>query len=88
MSKTTSRKCTVRELNGISARAFGEILGGIFEHSPWIAETAFGQRPFGCREDVLAAMVTVLQSSPMDRQLAVIRAHPDLAGRSNSHFRI
>ncbi|MBM6580479.1 2-oxo-4-hydroxy-4-carboxy-5-ureidoimidazoline decarboxylase [Microvirga sp. BT689] len=63
---------------------FVEIFGDIFEHSPWIAERAFdaglttGQ---DTAEGLHAAMVNVLSGASQGQKLALINAHPDLAGR-------
>ncbi len=58
--------------------------GGVFEHSPWIAEAAF-DRGLGPEADeaegLHRAMCAVLRAAPRERKLALIRAHPDLAGR-------
>lgn len=55
--------------------------GGIFEHSPWVAERAAGARPFGSREQLLKAMCAVVQEASTEEQLALIRAHPQLGAR-------
>jgi 2-oxo-4-hydroxy-4-carboxy-5-ureidoimidazoline decarboxylase len=81
MSGITSRKCTMADLNGLEAEEFIRKVGGIFEHSPWIAEAVAGQRPFATSSALLDAMVQVVDASGEARQLALIRAHPDLAGR-------
>jgi OHCU decarboxylase len=64
--------------------AFVARFGGVFEHSPWIAEQAFA-RGLGPQHDRAAslhqAMVAVLREAGRERQLALIQAHPDLAGR-------
>ncbi|MDR6289426.1 OHCU decarboxylase [Inquilinus ginsengisoli] len=58
--------------------------GGVFEHSPWIAEAAW-EAGLGHGQDTAeglhAALCTVFRAADRDRQLAVLRAHPDLAGR-------
>ncbi len=69
------------ELNALPPAEFVGRVGGIFEHSPWIAEKAAGQRPFATRSDLHAAMVAIVQSAGAEKQLALINAHPDLAGR-------
>jgi OHCU decarboxylase len=56
--------------------------GALFEHSPWVAEAAWEDGPFGDDEALLAAMVAAVRRAPRERQLALIRAHPDLAGRA------
>jgi 2-oxo-4-hydroxy-4-carboxy-5-ureidoimidazoline decarboxylase len=61
---------------------FVDVFGGIFEHSPWIAEAAWPGIPFGGVAALYDAMVAaVLWASP-ERRLELIRAHPDLAGKA------
>ena len=62
--------------------AFVERYGPLFEHSPWVAETAWHDRPFADREELFEALVAAMYAAPRERQLALIRAHPDLAGRA------
>jgi xanthine dehydrogenase D subunit len=56
-------------------------LGPLFEHSPWVAEAAWARRPFGSVVDLHAALEAVIHEAPLERQLELIRAHPELAGR-------
>jgi xanthine dehydrogenase D subunit len=56
-------------------------LGALFEHSPWVAETAWRRQPFGTVVDLHAALEAAIREAPRDRQLELIRAHPELAGR-------
>ena len=63
---------------------FIERFGGVFEHSPWVAEGAWDAGPGGKTDsagDLHARMCAVLRSAPRGRQLGVLNAHPDLAGR-------
>jgi 2-oxo-4-hydroxy-4-carboxy-5-ureidoimidazoline decarboxylase len=69
-------------INALDAPAFVAALGGIFEHSPWVAERAYARRPFASVEALHAAMLDVVQRAGRDAQLALIRAHPELAGRA------
>ncbi len=68
----------------MSRAGFVARFGGVFEHSPWIAEAAF-DAGLGAEEDraetLHAAMTAVLRRAARSRKLALIRAHPDLAGR-------
>ncbi len=70
------------DLNAASPQRFVALLDGIFEHSPWVAERAAGSRPFSSREDLHAALAAVVDGAPRKDQLALIRAHPELAGRA------
>lgn len=73
---------TLDELNAADCEAFVAALGGIFEHSPWVAARAFGARPFDSVEALHRAMVDAMHGASRDEQLALIRAHPELAGRA------
>lgn len=70
------------EVNGATREVFVEHLGGIFEHSPWVAERAWERRPFASREALHGAMVAAVEGAGPERQLALLRAHPELAGRA------
>src|SRR4029450_11474583 len=60
---------------------FVSVLGGIFEHTPWIAERAYAARPFATVDDLHRAMVAALAAASREAKLALIRAHPELAGK-------
>lgn len=69
------------ELNKLSRPAFVGLLGGIFEHSPWVAEQAYQQRPFDTVQKLQKTMLDIVQASSMDDRLTLIRNHPELAGK-------
>ncbi|MEY2655206.1 MAG: hypothetical protein RLZZ524_2234 [Pseudomonadota bacterium] len=73
---------TLDHLNGLSQADFTQALDGTYEHSPWIAEAAWAQRPFATLAALKHAMVTVLAQAGVDAQLRLIRAHPELAGKA------
>lgn len=52
----------------------------IFERSPWVAERAWRRGPFGSRDELHAAMMAAVREATRAEQLALIRAHPELAG--------
>jgi 2-oxo-4-hydroxy-4-carboxy-5-ureidoimidazoline decarboxylase len=63
---------------------FVALYGGVYEHSPWIAEALVdgGLAPeLPGAEGLHRAMVAVVEAAPRERQLALLRAHPDLAGQ-------
>ncbi len=72
---------TIAELNAAPADAFCAALRGLWEHSPWIVEAAAARRPFASRADLAAAMATIVREAGEERQLALLCAHPDLAGK-------
>ena len=79
---------TLETLNTLSADAFTEVLGAIFEHSPWVAQRAAAARPFTSRLQLLDAMRAVVQSAPVEEQLALIRAHPQLGARGRKRLEL
>ena len=72
---------TLEALNAMPADAFVGAVGFAFEDSPWIAAAAAGARPFANLAALHTAMTAVVASAPVERQVALIAAHPDLAGR-------
>ena len=73
---------TVVEVNGLSPAAFLAAFSDVAEHSPWVAEGAASLRPYVSREAMIAAFAEVVAKAPEAQQLALIRSHPDLAGRA------
>ncbi|WP_137921158.1 2-oxo-4-hydroxy-4-carboxy-5-ureidoimidazoline decarboxylase [Hydrogenophaga sp. 2FB] len=73
---------TLEQLNRASLPEATQMLDGLYEHSLWIAEQALAQRPFASLAALKHAMVTVLEKAGVDAQLALIRAHPELAGKA------
>src|SRR5262249_17839253 len=61
---------------------FLALAGPVFEHSPWIAERAWAARPFDGIDGLHRAMMQVVRDASTDEQLALLRAHPDLAGKA------
>ena len=72
---------TLDEVNRMSPREFSAAFGAVYEHSPWIAERALMRRPFASRLDLGLALHGALQGSSDDEKLALVRAHPTLAGK-------
>jgi 2-oxo-4-hydroxy-4-carboxy-5-ureidoimidazoline decarboxylase len=73
---------TIFELNSFPRERFVEQLGGIFEHSPWVAERAWEALPFPDIDAVHKAMVSTVEAASREEQLALLRAHPDLGTRA------
>jgi 2-oxo-4-hydroxy-4-carboxy-5-ureidoimidazoline decarboxylase len=73
---------SIAEVNALTAKAFAAAFGDVAEHSPWVAEAAAAQRPFADRGAMIAAFQAAMQAANRDRQLALLKAHPDLAGRA------
>jgi 2-oxo-4-hydroxy-4-carboxy-5-ureidoimidazoline decarboxylase len=82
VDRVAGRRWTLAEVNAWDRDAFVARLGGLFEGSPWIAAEAWAARPFGSREELHRAFRDAILRADEERQLALIRAHPDLVGRA------
>ena len=72
----------LEQLNSLPAAQFVAALHGIFERSPWVPERVANARPFDSRFSLHEAMCNVVMQADVSEQLALIRAHPELAGRA------
>lgn len=72
---------TVGDLNAMPKAEFVARLGAIYEHSPWVAERAEADRPFVDGKQVVDRMRAAVENADESAKLALIRAHPDLAGK-------
>ncbi len=70
---------TPADANALSESAFVARYGALFDHSPWVVERAARKRPF---DDVYTGVMAVVHAASVDDQLALIRAHPELAGKA------
>jgi 2-oxo-4-hydroxy-4-carboxy-5-ureidoimidazoline decarboxylase len=73
---------TLEQLNVMPAAAFATALSGIYEHSPWVAEEAAQRRPYASIDALHAAMSSLVEAAGEAKQLALINAHPELAGKA------
>ena len=73
---------TVEQLNAATQAEFTALLDGTYEHSPWVAASAWSRRPFASLAALKLALVQVLREASPDAQLTLIRAHPELAGKA------
>ena len=70
---------TLAEVNALDEAAFVARFGALFEHSPWVVERAATLRPF---DDLLGGLMSAVYRASPEEQLALIRAHPELAGKA------
>ncbi|RLK45907.1 2-oxo-4-hydroxy-4-carboxy-5-ureidoimidazoline decarboxylase [Cupriavidus plantarum] len=79
---TAGTHTTIAALNAMPEAEFVRVLGGIYEHSPWFAEAAARKRPFADLASLAAALREAVDAAGRDAQLALVRAHPELAGKA------
>jgi len=73
---------TLDQLNTAAPAEAEQMLDGLYEHTPWIAAEALKQRPFKSLAQLKHALTEVLARAGKEPQLALIRAHPELAGKA------
>lgn len=78
---TAEEKKPFATLNGLDKEKFVQIIGPVFEHSKWIAEATWAKRPFADLNHLHRALCETVKNAGEAKQLALICAHPDLAGR-------
>lgn len=70
---------TLEGLNDADEETFVEVLGGVYESSPWVAERTRSDRPFASVDDLHDRMSQAVTDASRERKLELLRAHPDLA---------
>ena len=78
----TAPALTLEQLNTLPPADVAHRLDGLYEHSPWIVESALQQRPFVSLAQFKHRMVLVVVEAGRAAQLALLRAHPELAGKA------
>ena len=68
-------------LNSFDRERFVAICGPLFEHSPWVAQRTWDERPFASRDALHSALCETMYGASADEQVKLISSHPDLVGR-------
>jgi 2-oxo-4-hydroxy-4-carboxy-5-ureidoimidazoline decarboxylase len=82
MSQKAMSQKALSDLNASGKDDFVGALANIFEYSPWIAERAASARPFAGVNQLFAAMKAAVDRAAPELRLALIKAHPDLASKT------
>ena len=77
-----AHQITLNQINTLPRADAAALLQGLYEHSDWIAKQALDARPFASAAALKHAMVQVLNRAGRDAQVALVRAHPELAGKA------
>ncbi len=70
------------QLNAAPLPQAQQLLNGLYEHSPWITDAALLQRPFTSLAQLKYTLTQVVNAAGHEAQIALIRAHPELAGKA------
>ena len=76
-----AEKFSLAALNSLTLAEFIQIIGPVFEHSPWIAKLTWVEKPFARRAHLHESLCETVRNAGETHQLALIRAHPDLVGK-------
>ncbi len=79
---TNYSRLSLRQINSLDRAGFTAAFGSLFEGTPTIAVQTWDARPFESTEALHTALTETMRALPFDAQIALIRAHPDLAGRA------
>ncbi|MGB7182038.1 MAG: 2-oxo-4-hydroxy-4-carboxy-5-ureidoimidazoline decarboxylase, partial [Burkholderiaceae bacterium] len=71
----------IQQLNAADRDQFVQLLGGIYEHSPWVAEQTWAARPFSSLVHLTQSLSDTVARADNNRKLELLRAHPELAGK-------
>lgn len=82
LSPAAAPRPTLAAVNALDEAGFTALLGGIYEHSPWVAQRAWTQRPYASLAALQAALARALDAASAAEQMGVIRAHPPLSGKA------
>ena len=72
---------SIKDINARHDDEFVETLGGIYEHSPWVARRVVDQKPFATREHLHSSMAEAMHQSSRDQRMELLCRHPELAGK-------
>ncbi|MDP3354638.1 MAG: 2-oxo-4-hydroxy-4-carboxy-5-ureidoimidazoline decarboxylase [Polaromonas sp.] len=73
---------TLEQINAASEADAANLLDGLYEHSPWIAQAALAHRPFRSLAQLKHCMAGIVREAGLEAQLTLIRQHPELAGKA------
>lgn len=77
-----TRHITLQEINTLNQEQFVATLGVLFEGPPWIVTQSWHARPFVSLAQLYQTLCDVMYNAPIEQQIALLQAHPDLVGRA------
>jgi len=81
MNTAEAPPLTLSDINRLDRVRFVAALGGVFEHSPWVATQAWAERPFASIDHLHRAMIGAVRASSREARIDFLRMHPELAGK-------
>ena len=81
MNTAEASALMLSDINRLDRVRFVAALGGVFEHSPWVATQAWAERPFASIDHLHRAMMEVVRATSREVRIDFLRMHPELAGK-------
>ena len=72
----------INKINKLSKSEFIKVFANIFENASWIAEKLYDQKPFSGFKELSSKMIDIFETSPKERKLEILNAHPDLGDKT------
>jgi 2-oxo-4-hydroxy-4-carboxy-5-ureidoimidazoline decarboxylase len=82
MAAMRTSQITLQEINTLDQENFVTALSSLFQGQPWIVAQAWHDRPFESLAQLHQALCAVMYNAPVEQQVELLQAHPDLAGRA------
>ena len=72
----------INKINKLSQSEFIKVFANIFENAIWIAEKLYNQKPFDNFEELSSKMLDIFEAAKKEKQLKILKDHPDLANKT------
>ena len=72
----------INKINKLSQGEFIKVFANIFENSSWIASELYKEKPFDNFENLSTKMLDIFDKTTKEKQLKILKAHPDLADKT------
>ena len=72
----------INKINKLPKSEFIKVFANIFENAIWIAEKLYNQKPFDNFEELSSKMLNIFETAKKEKQLKILKDHPDLANKT------
>jgi len=72
----------INKINKLSQSEFIKVFANIFENARWIAKELYNKKPFNNFEELSSKMLNIFETTTKEKQLEILKVHPDLANKT------
>ena len=72
----------INKINKLPKSEFIKVFSNIFENSIWISEELYKLKPFDSFDDLSTKIMDIFENATKEKQIEILRAHPDLANKT------